>query len=161
MLSNDGIIGVMMEREIDLLLSMSARLRPLAQSLDEEGEARRLDSKLTGSMNRVLEVLVERGAMAVPLVAAELRVERQHVQRSMNALLDLGYVHSKLNPKHRRSPLFLATAGGRRVILREQEAQRVLLERFARTVLRKDVAATEKVLSALEEFLELKPADGG
>lgn len=147
----------MMEREVDLLISIAAQLRPLAQAWEEEVNGRCLDPQLTGAMHRVLEVLVDNGACTVPQIAHRLSVERQHVQRSMNGLIELGYVNAKANPAHRRSSLFSPSAGARRLLSRERESQREMLGEFAKTVLQKDVAATEKVLAALSEFLQSSP----
>jgi hypothetical protein len=60
---------------------------------------------LSAADRAVLEFLYPDGALSVPEIAARYQVSRQHVQVTVNTLLDDGFLQSRPNPRHKRSPL--------------------------------------------------------
>jgi DNA-binding MarR family transcriptional regulator len=66
----------------------------------------------------VLEFLSGGEALAVPTIAARYDVSRQHVQVTVNRLRDKGFVRTRPNPQHKRSPLIELTQDGAKVFAR-------------------------------------------
>lgn len=85
---------------------------------------------LTPSQRAVLEHL-RRGGITVPSLARERGVTRQHIQKVVNDLVDLGLAGTRDNPAHKRSPLIGLTPEGDRAIAaaiaREQQFMRTHL----------------------------------
>jgi DNA-binding MarR family transcriptional regulator len=73
---------------------------------------------LSAADRAVLEFLYPDGALSVPEIAARYQVSRQHVQVTVNTLLDDGFLQSRPNPRHKRSPLFALTHVGRELFAR-------------------------------------------
>ena len=80
----------------------------------------------------VLEFLYPDQVLTVPEIAKRYNVSRQHVQVTVNPLLEAGLLGQRLNPAHKRSPHILLTAKGRRLFdrIRKQD-QRAIEELFA------------------------------
>ena len=65
----------------------------------------------------VMEFLHPDQALSVPAIANRYQVSRQHVQVTVNRLLESGYVQTTANPRHKRSPLILLTQEGSELFL--------------------------------------------
>ena len=68
---------------------------------------------LTAADRAVLEFLYPEQALCVPEIASRYQVSRQHVQVTVNALLQDGFLETRPNPRHKRSPLIALTRIGR------------------------------------------------
>lgn len=66
----------------------------------------------------VLEFLYPDHMLSVPEIAERYKVSRQHVQVTVNSLIELGLVESTKNPKHKRSQLILLNDRGRALFKR-------------------------------------------
>jgi len=73
----------------------------------------------------VFEFLYPDKALSVPEIAARYQVSRQHVQVTVNTLLEDGFLEARPNPRHKRSPLIALTPLGsdlfHRIRVRETE----------------------------------------
>ena len=61
----------------------------------------------------VMEFLYPDKMLSVPEIAEQYNVSRQHVQTTVNTLLDRGLLSVKANPRHKRSPLIMLNTKGR------------------------------------------------
>jgi len=68
---------------------------------------------ITAADRAVLEFLYLDQKLSVPEIASRYKVSRQHVQVTVNTLLDTGLVITEVNPKHKRSQLILLSDRGR------------------------------------------------
>jgi len=61
----------------------------------------------------VIEFLYPDNMLSVPEIAERYKVSRQHVQVTVNSLIELDLVKTEKNPKHKRSLLILLNDKGR------------------------------------------------
>ena len=71
------------------------------------------DSDLTAADRAVMEFLYPDNALSVPEIARRYNVSRQHVQVTVNNLLQKGLLRSIENPSHKRSRLIRLSNLGR------------------------------------------------
>lgn len=90
------------------------------------------DLGVTAADRAVLEFLYPEQVFTVPELAVRYRVTRQHVQVTVNRLLERGLVEQCPNPRHRRSKLIRLTSRGRNlfntILRRDEEAVAALFE---------------------------------
>jgi len=72
------------------------------------------DMQVTAQMRAVMESLAQ-GEKTVPQIAREKEVSRQHVQMTVNQLLDLEVAQRNRNPASARSPIISLSPMGNRV----------------------------------------------
>jgi DNA-binding MarR family transcriptional regulator len=82
----------------------------------------------TASHRAVLESLATHGPQTVPALARARPVARQHIQVLVNDLAQFGFVETRPNPAHKRSPLVTLTAAGTRRFDAIRHAESKLLE---------------------------------
>ena len=58
----------------------------------------------------VMEFLYPDEKLSVPEIAERYQVSRQHVQMTVNELLESGFLTKKVNPRHKRSQLIALTS---------------------------------------------------
>jgi len=87
-------------------------IRPLHRRLARAVEAKLAGTGITVGMRAAMEVLEEAGPMSVPEIGRTLFLARQQVQLMVNALEDQGLAERRLNPAHKRSPLFALSEAG-------------------------------------------------
>ena len=71
-----------------------------------------------------MEFLYPEKMLSVPEIAEQYKVSRQHIQVTVNSLLEIGLVATKENPRHKRSPLIMLNAKGRKLfaaVLKKEE----------------------------------------
>ncbi|MCK9895273.1 MarR family winged helix-turn-helix transcriptional regulator [Frankia sp. AgB32] len=142
-------------------------VRPLVLNSARVVEAALRPHGLTVGGRAVLEMLVDRGPMTAPAIAARLDLARQGVQRHVNELLALGYVESRVNPAHRRSSLIVPTSAGAAVfaLIRRDELRD--LATLAPGCSADEIAVATRVLRAVEESVRdrahplVRAADAG
>ncbi len=96
----------------------------LAEVIDEL----HADTAVSARLRAVLEYLDRHGPTAVPDIARARRVSRQHIQTTVNELLDRSLVAYEPNPHHRRSHLAVLTPSGAGTIAALQDRERQALE---------------------------------
>ena len=83
----------------------------------------------------VMEFLYPDKMLSVPEIAEQYKVSRQHVQATINSLLDAALVVAKENPHHKRSPLMMLNSKGRElfetVLKKDEEIIEVLFSRVS------------------------------
>lgn len=109
---------------------------------------------VTTAMRCVLKDLVETGEQTVPQIARAKSVSRQHIQSLADSLVAARLVEFRPNPAHRRSLLLDLTPHGRSVFAAMQRAEAPVLSGIAAGLPDADLAATRRVLAALNAALE-------
>jgi DNA-binding MarR family transcriptional regulator len=106
----------------------------------------------------VLEFLHREEMLSVPEIAARYQVSRQHIQVTVNTLLEDGFLESHPNPRHKRSPLFALTPVGCELFRKIRAAESELLETLFAGIAPADVECTRHTLHTLY-FQNLKQGD--
>ena len=102
----------------------------------------------------VLEFLHPDARLSVPDIASRYQVSRQHVQVTVNALLDKGLVMARDNPRHKRSPLIALTAKGRKLFGKVIEADAAIVDSLFAEISKADVEITRRTLQTLFKQLQ-------
>lgn len=68
---------------------------------------------LTPADRALMEFLYPDNSLSVPAIAEKYHVSRQHVQKTVNPLLNSHLIASVENPNHKRSPLLRLTGKGK------------------------------------------------
>lgn len=124
--------------------------RALGQASDEMLRPR----GLSAADRAVMEFLYPEEALSVPEIARRYSVSRQHVQVTVNALLDKGLVTTSDNPRHKRSPLVQLTREGAASFASILERDRQAIDALFAEVSAKDARATRATLQLLLDRLE-------
>ena len=97
----------------------------------------------------VMEFLHQEKMLSVPEIAEQYKASRQHIQVTVNSLLDKGLVVAKENPRHKRSPLIMLDAKGRKlfgaVLNKDNEAIKLLFSHISKN----NVQITRHTLQSL------------
>ena len=104
---------------------------------------------LAAADRAVLEFLYPDAELSVPEIATRYQVSRQHVQVTVNALLEDGFLESRPNPRHKRSPLFALTHVGRELFKKIRAAESELLDMLFADIPTEDIEATRRTLEAM------------
>ncbi len=119
--------------------------RAMAARADEHLEG----SSLSVADRAVMEFLYPDERLTVPAIASRYQVSRQHVQVTVNRLLERQLLQSVANPRHKRSPLIALTPDGQDqfAAIRDGEAQ--LLDALFAGIDDRDLDITKRTLGTL------------
>lgn len=134
------------EKEIYQIIWLIRRLfRALAQKSGENLEV----FGISVADRAVMEFLYPEKKLSVPEIAKQYKVSRQHVQATVNSLLDQKLVESRENPRHKRSPHIMLNEKGcmlfESVLQKDEETIRLLFSHLQKN----DVQITLKTLQSL------------
>ena len=130
--------------------------RPLAQLAERYLTAH----GLAAADRAVLEFLDRDDALSVPELAARYQVSRQHIQVTVNTLLEDGFLESRPNPRHKRSPLFALSPVGRELFRKIRAAESDVLDTLFAGIAADDVECTRRTLHTMYfENLEQRHTD--
>ena len=124
-------------------------VRRLFRAMAEQADACLRDSGLTAADRAVLEFLYPETELTVPEIARRYQVSRQHVQVTVNRLLDKGLLRSGDNPRHKRSPLIRLSELGRHTFAEIRKTESGLLDDLFSNVEIADIATTRRTLETL------------
>jgi DNA-binding MarR family transcriptional regulator len=113
---------------------------------------------LSAADRAVLEFLYPDAMLSVPEIASRYQVSRQHIQVTVNTLLEDGFLESQPNPRHKRSPLFALTPVGRELFRKIRAAESELLDTMFADITADDVECTRRTLRTLY-FQNLRQGD--
>jgi len=130
------------------------RTRRLFQRLATELQPVPGGEPLSGTQRAVLEFLDRGGPQTVPEIARQRSVSRQHIQVNVNELTSLGWVATKPNPAHRRSPLIELTPAGRARLAAAQSVEAQIIAAISRHFAAAELTAAARTLGALENFFD-------
>ena len=124
-------------------------VRRLFRAMAEKADAYLHDSDMTAADRAVMEFLFPDTQLTVPGIARRYQVSRQHVQVTVNRLLDRGLLLSSDNPRHRRSPLIRLSRDGRSAFAEIRRSESELLDDVFSNVAIADLATTRRTLETL------------
>ena len=99
-------------------------IRRLFRALSQKSSENLEGLGISVAERAVMEFLYPEKMLSVPEIAEQYNVSRQHIQVTVNSLLESGLVVTKENPRHKRSPLIMLNAEGRelfRTVLKKDE----------------------------------------
>jgi DNA-binding MarR family transcriptional regulator len=132
------------------------RVRPLHRYVAKTVEDHLEGTGVTVGMRAVLERLHEGGPQSVPQISRSLLLNRQFIQRLVNASLEAELVKGVPNPAHRRSALLELTPKGQATFKRIKDQEEKLLRELAAELHSKDIEAALRVMSHVtERFREI------
>jgi DNA-binding MarR family transcriptional regulator len=119
--------------------------RALAQKSDDSLH----DLGISVADRAVMEFLHPNETLSVPDIAERYQVSRQHVQVTVNSLLDAGILAAKVNPRHKRSPLIALTKKGKGMFRTIKARDTRVIKKLFSNVPEKDRRITHKTLAIL------------
>ena len=124
-------------------------IRRLFRAMAQKSNDLLQDLQVNAADRAVLEFINPDKKLSVPEIAERYQVSRQHVQVTVNGLIEKGLVKARDNPRHKRSPLIVLTNKGKalfgKIRKRDEEAVRRLFSQVAE----KDRRVTKRTLEAL------------
>jgi len=97
----------------------------------------------------VMEFLYPDNSLSVPEIAELYKVSRQHVQVTVNTLLEAGLVDAGPNPRHKRSPLMALNTKGRDLFKAVLEKDHAIVADLFSGISKEDIRVTRRTLHAL------------
>ena len=104
---------------------------------------------LTAADRAVLEFLYPEEALSVPDIASRYQVSRQHVQVTVNALLEDGFLEARPNPRHKRSRLIALTGVGRELFAKIRRMETGIIDALFLDIPPDDIECTRRTLEAI------------
>ncbi|MDZ5460578.1 MarR family winged helix-turn-helix transcriptional regulator [Azohydromonas lata] len=89
--------------------------------------------------------------LTAPQIGQAMGVTRQGAQKQLNLLLEQGFIESRPNPAHRRSPQYVMTPQGRELYL---QAEGLWAEQTAELAARIPAAQVQSAVKTLESMLQ-------
>ena len=126
-------------------------VRRLFRALAQKASENLAEVGISAADRAVMEFLYPEESLSVPAIADRYQVSRQHVQVTVNSLLDKGLVDTRDNPRHKRSPLVSLKPKGRKLFASVLERDQRELDSLFSVVPDSDLRTTRQTLSALLE----------
>jgi len=123
--------------------------RRLFRAMAQKSNDSLQDLDITVADRAVLEFLHPDETLSVPEIARRYQVSRQHVQVTVNGLLESGNLATKGNPRHKRSPLIALTSKGRALFRKIKKRDAKIVKQMFSHVPEKDRRVTQKTLETL------------
>ena len=104
---------------------------------------------LSAADRAVLEFLFPDAALSVPDIARRYQVSRQHIQVTVNGLLQDGFLETRPNPRHKRSSLIALTRIGRDMFTKIRHIETEHIDAMFADIPDRDVETTRRTLEAI------------
>lgn len=124
-------------------------VRRLFRALARESNRMLEDLGISAADRAVMEFLYPDRQLSVPAIAAQYQVSRQHVQTTVNSLLESRLIATRDNPRHRRSPLIELTARGRKLFDRVSKREAKVVDALFANVSGRELQVTRQTLQSL------------
>ena len=124
-------------------------VRRLFRALAQESNRMLEDLGISAADRAVMEFLYPDRQLSVPAIAAQYQVSRQHVQATVNSLLEAGLVATRDNPRHRRSPLIVLQASGRKLFDRVLKREAKVVDGLFAGISARELQVTRQTLESL------------
>ncbi|MGB5164373.1 MAG: MarR family transcriptional regulator [Woeseiaceae bacterium] len=128
-------------------------IRRLFRAMASLADAYLHSADLTAADRAVMEFLFADNKLTVPEIATRYQVSRQHVQVTVNGLLQKGLLESQANPRHKRSPLIALSDLGRASFAEIRRNETEQLDRLFENVAASDLQTTNTTLRSLYDQL--------
>ena len=133
-------------------------VRRLFRSMAQVADGYLAAHGLSAADRAVLEFLYPEQALSVPEIASRYQVSRQHVQVTVNVLLEDGLLEARANPRHKRSPLIALTYVGRELFKKIRAIESDYVDALFVDIPADDVECTRQTLEAIH-FHNLNQGD--
>ena len=133
-------------------------IRRLFRAMGQTADQYLKSHGLSAADRAVLEFLYPEQALSVPEIASRYQVSRQHVQVTVNALLEDGFLEMRPNPRHKRSHLVALTRVGRDLFMKIRDIEADVIDALFADIPADDVEATRRTLEAMY-YHNLKQGD--
>lgn len=124
-------------------------IRRLFRALAQKSNESLTEFGISVADRAVMEFLYPEKMLSVPEIAEQYKVARQHVQVTVNSLLEKDLVVTADNPRHKRSVLIMLNPKGRKlfdaVLRKDEEAINLLFSRISKS----NVQVTQQTLQSL------------
>ena len=124
-------------------------IRRLFRALSQKSNESLEEFGIAVADRAVMEFLCPDKMLSVPKIAEQYKVSRQHIQTTVNSLLDAGFVATRDNPRHKRSPLIMLNSKGRElfgaILSKDEEIIEVLFSRISKS----SIQVTQQTLQSL------------
>lgn len=127
-------------------------IRALSRVLTRQSSQQSGAQPISNAMMKVICCIMENGPLSVPNIARRLGVGRQHIQRTVNAMMERDLASRKVNPDHQRSWLIELSALGK-VMADKNIAS---LEPSRHGISADDLKTCHDVLKQLEQSYDLQ-----
>jgi DNA-binding MarR family transcriptional regulator len=124
-------------------------VRRLFRALAQESNRMLEDLGISAADRAVMEFLYPDRQLSVPAIAAQYQVSRQHVQTTVNSLLEAGLVATRENPRHQRSPLIVLNTRGRKLFDRVSKRESKVIDALFADVSGRELRITRQTLQTL------------
>ena len=129
-------------------------IRRLYRAMGSYADQYLADSGLSAADRAVMEFLYPAQKLSVPQIARRYDVSRQHVQVTVNALVNRGLLRSGANPEHKRSPLVRLSSLGRDCFEEIRRNESALIDDLFRAISEGDLDVTRSTLNSMYEKLK-------
>jgi DNA-binding MarR family transcriptional regulator len=138
------------ERAYEITWLIRRVFRGMAAAADRYLE----DSGLSAADRAVMEFLYPDGRLSVPEIARRYQVSRQHVQVTVNSLLQRGLLKSTSNPKHKRSRLIGLSELGRETFAEIRRNETAEIDKLFSATSAEALDVTHETLTSLYKQLK-------
>ena len=108
---------------------------------------------ITAADRAVMEFLHPREQLSVPEIADRYLVSRQHIQVTVNSLLEKKLVTTRRNPRHKKSPLVTLNSTGRALFASIRSNEEAMIGELFSGISEIDRDRTRRTLTTLLERL--------
>ena len=129
-------------------------IRRVFRAMGTAAEAYLAESGITAAERAVLEFLYPDKRNSVPEIAKRYDVSRQHIQVTVNALLDRDLLRREDNPQHKRSPLIRLSRSGRDTFAEVRRIESGLIDSIFADVDDAELASTLRALRKIYNTLQ-------
>ena len=124
-------------------------VRRLFRAMGRTANAYIEDLGVTAGERAVMEFLLRKTRMTVPEMARAYDVSRQHIQASVNSLLEKKLVALEENPNHKRSPYVILSNKGSRLFANIAKRDDELIKATFARISKSDQENTRQTLEAM------------
>ena len=131
-------------------------VRQLNRTLASVADGYLEEAGLSAAEHAVMEFLFPAENLTVPEIAARYDVSRQHVQVTVNKLLEKGLVRPGPNPQHKRSPRIGLSDNGRATFEEIRTSEARLTALLFSNIRDNDLDVTHRTLASVHARLGLE-----
>jgi DNA-binding MarR family transcriptional regulator len=124
-------------------------IRRLFRALGQKSNENLAEFGISAADRAVMEFLYPDKMLSVPDIAEQYQVSRQHIQATVNSLLDAGLVTTKDNPRHKRSLLILLNPKGRELFAAILKQDEQIIEVLFSGISKSSIQVTQQTLQTL------------
>jgi DNA-binding MarR family transcriptional regulator len=139
-------------------------VRRLFRALGQEADRYLQSYGLTAADRAVMEFLYPDAKLTVPEIAGRYDVSRQHIQVTVNGLLEKAVLRIGANPRHKRSSLVFLTRRGRELFSEIRQNESEIVDRLFAEISDDSLETTHhklKLLLKQFQWSRRRPADPG